>query len=60
MERINDNVVNAAWNLFGLTGGVKEYLLYKDIKNKCEDKHKEPDDYSKGKPNTHTEKDSFK
>ena len=38
MERINDNVVNAAWNLFGLTGGVEEYLLYRDIKNKSENR----------------------
>ena len=60
MERINENVVNAAWNLFGLTGGVNEYLLYKDIKNKYEGKHIENNDDVDKKTNIQVEKDSFR
>ena len=60
MERINENVVNAAWNLFGLTGGVDEYLLYKDIKNKYENKHIENNYGVDRKPNTQEEKDNFR
>ncbi len=36
MEHISNDMVNIAWNVFGLTGGVEEYLMYRDIKKKCE------------------------
>ena len=29
-----NRVMHAAWNLFGLTGGVDEYLLYKQIQRR--------------------------